>query len=93
MNRADWEWKASALCAQADPDLWFPQVEATGEQRHAPVRICGDCPVQDTCLKDAMRREHGLSTRMRFGIWGGLTPTQRALMDAAHIKTIEEVAS
>ena len=87
------DWTLDALCGQTYPDLWFPQVTATDEQRHAAVRICHDCPVQAQCLHAAMRLEQGMGRTSRFGIWGGLTPTQRAAMDAAHIKTVEEVTS
>ena len=77
------DWTLDALCATLDGDLWFtdPEGAGTGMEGRTAIRICGDCPVQDTCLKDAMRHERGLPKRMRFGIWGGLTPTQRDTLD------------
>ena len=89
------DWTIDAMCAQVGGDLWYvdPEGAGTGMQRRTAIRICGDCPVKTQCLNAAMRLEQGMGRTSRFGIWGGLTPTQRALMDAAHIKTIEEVAS
>ena len=55
-------------CAQ-QPDLWF------SEDRHSIKRakaICGGCPVRLECLKVA------LDGNEAFGIFGGLTPVERA---------------
>nr|WP_239146948.1 WhiB family transcriptional regulator [Streptomyces sp. SID10815] len=37
----------SALCAQADPDLWV-DIKPGGGSR-AARRICNDCPVRAAC--------------------------------------------
>ena len=82
------DWTTDALCAQVDGDLWYGDLwyvdlegEGTGMERRTAIRICGDCPVQAQCLNAAMRREQGMGRTSRFGIWGGLTPTQRATLD------------
>ena len=77
------DWTLDALCAQVDGDLWYVDLEGagTGMERRTAIRICGDCPVQAQCLNAAMRREQGMGRKSRFGIWGGLTPTQRATLD------------
>jgi Transcription factor WhiB. len=62
------EWTASALCAQADPDLWFPD---KGGFPAEAKRICGRCPVRDECLAQALRDGE------KHGIWGGLTYEER----------------
>lgn len=62
-------WSDGALCAQADPEAWFP--EKGGSPREAK-RICAACPVRSDCLYRAM--DGGES----FGIWGGLSPKERA---------------
>ncbi|GAB4590070.1 WhiB family transcriptional regulator [Nocardia sp. IFM 10818] len=64
-------WMAEGLCAQADPDTFYP--EKGGEVRHLrmALRICGDCPVRDECL------EFALDNNERYGIWGGKTVKQR----------------
>jgi len=66
------EWPLRARC-QGLGDLFFdgPREEA--------LRVCGLCPVRSECLEAAMEEEagqfHGYG---RFGIRGGMTPTERA---------------
>lgn len=58
-----------ALCAQADPEAWFPE---KGERPSAAVRqICAQCPCQAACRQWAIRR-HEI-----WGVWGGTTSQQR----------------
>lgn len=64
-------WTVEALCAQSDPDAWWP--EKGGSARLA-VRICQGCPVRHKCLELALARPE------RAGIWGGTTPNQRRRM-------------
>jgi WhiB family transcriptional regulator, redox-sensing transcriptional regulator len=61
-------WQEHALCAQVDPELWFPEV---GELPHAAQRICQQCPVQAECLAAAFAGHE------QHGVWGGLTYKQR----------------
>lgn len=67
-------WTADALCAQVDPELWFP--DKGGSTREAK-RVCnghGDrsaCPVRDGCLAWALDHDE------RFGVWGGLSERER----------------
>lgn len=74
MNRND--WMASALCRQADPDLFTPDA-----YRGQPVRdakaVCNRCPSRKPCLDDALTTEAGQSRQMRESIRGGLTPGER----------------
>jgi WhiB family redox-sensing transcriptional regulator len=72
-------WTEFALCAQADPDAWFPE---RGRIAAAARRICGTCPVRVQCLDYALSGAdtwHGIST----GIWGGTSPRERATMRRA----------
>ena len=57
-----------ALCAQADPEAWFPEA---GERAEAAKAICARCPVQAPCLAYALDRPE-----LR-GIWGGLSERER----------------
>jgi hypothetical protein len=41
------------------------------------------CPVVMECLDYARRAEHGVSRQHRSGVWGGLTPEERADLDTA----------
>jgi len=61
-------WQSRALCAQTDPEAFFP--EKGGSTRDAK-RVCGACVVRSECL------EYALSNDERFGIWGGLSERER----------------
>jgi WhiB family redox-sensing transcriptional regulator len=58
----------SALCAQSDPELFFP--EKGGSHKDA-VKICNRCIHLVPCLEDA------LSEPIQFGIRGGTSESQR----------------
>lgn len=62
------EWQDQALCAQTDPEAFFP--EKGGSTREAK-RICQACAVRDDCLEYALEHDE------RFGIWGGLSDRER----------------
>jgi WhiB family transcriptional regulator, redox-sensing transcriptional regulator len=62
------EWADSALCAQTDPEVFFP--EKGGITRPAK-RICLGCPVRQECL------DYALEHNERFGIWGGHSERER----------------
>ena len=61
-------WQADALCAQTDPEAFFP--EKGGSTREAK-KICQQCEVKSECL------EYALANDERFGIWGGLSERER----------------
>ncbi|AEA27341.1 hypothetical protein GCM10023403_39350 [Pseudonocardia benzenivorans] len=65
---AEPDWQERALCAQTDPEAFFP--EKGGSTREAK-RICGGCEVRAECL------EYALAQDERFGIWGGLSERER----------------
>lgn len=67
-QEADDQWQERALCAQTDPEAFFP--EKGGSTREAK-RICLGCDVRDACL------EYALANDERFGIWGGLSERER----------------
>lgn len=62
------EWMADALCAQTDPDLFFPELGSNGNPAKA---VCARRRVRAECLDYAM--EH----REPFGVWGGLSDRER----------------
>ena len=62
------EWQERALCAQTDPEAFFP--EKGGSTREAK-RVCLSCEVRGECL------EYALANDERFGIWGGLSERER----------------
>lgn len=61
-------WQADALCAQTDPEAFFP--EKGGSTREAK-RVCDGCEVKAHCLDYALENDE------RFGIWGGLSERER----------------
>lgn len=61
-------WTEQALCAQVDPELFFP--DKGGSSRPA-IAICGRCEVREQCLQLA------LDNGEEYGLWGGLSPKHR----------------
>lgn len=61
-------WQERALCAQTDPEAFFP--EKGGSTREAK-KVCLGCDVRGECL------EYALAHDERFGIWGGLSERER----------------
>ena len=61
-------WQDRALCAQTDPEAFFP--EKGGSTREAK-KVCTGCEVKAECL------EYALANDERFGIWGGLSERER----------------
>lgn len=62
------DWRDLALCAQTDPEIFFPD---KGESSAQAKRVCMSCEVRAECLQDALDRGE------RFGIWGGLSERER----------------
>lgn len=74
-------------CQTSDPDAWFGAVDPletfhTATYKEAK-KLCGMCPVQDTCLAYAMEANEP------EGVWGGLTPDERKKMRWAAKRTWE----
>jgi WhiB family redox-sensing transcriptional regulator len=67
-------WVDQALCAQTDPESFFP--EKGGSTREAK-RVCLTCDVRAECL------EYALDYDERFGIWGGLSERERRKLHKA----------
>jgi WhiB family redox-sensing transcriptional regulator len=61
-------WQERALCAQTDPEAFFP--EKGGSTREAK-KVCASCEVRAECL------DYALANDERFGIWGGLSERER----------------
>jgi WhiB family transcriptional regulator, redox-sensing transcriptional regulator len=70
------EWQERALCAQTDPEAFFP--EKGGSTREAK-KVCTDCEVKAECL------EYALANDERFGIWGGLSERERRRLRKAAV--------
>ena len=67
-QEAELSWQERGLCAQTDPEAFFP--EKGGSTREAK-KVCLGCDVRGDCL------EYALAHDERFGIWGGLSERER----------------
>ncbi|TWX40291.1 WhiB family transcriptional regulator [Frigoribacterium sp. ACAM 257] len=67
-DEAQLSWQVDSLCAQTDPEAFFP--EKGGSTRDAK-KICASCDVRAQCLEYALQNDE------RFGIWGGLSERER----------------
>lgn len=64
----DQDWRAEALCADADPELFF----SPGAFEHKIAKgICRLCSVRKQCLR------YALEVPVDHGVWGGLTERER----------------
>lgn len=45
------------------------------------LSICGECPVVQKCRDKTLAIEKGTPREYRFGVFGGLTPDERADLD------------
>lgn len=63
------EWMRESLCAQTDPDLFFP--EGKYDRASTARQICGACPVLAQC------RDYALNHPGLYGIWGGMSASER----------------
>lgn len=61
-------FQADGLCAQTDPEAFFPE---KGEPVKPAKRICERCDVQEACLAWALDKDE------RYGVWGGLSENER----------------
>jgi WhiB family redox-sensing transcriptional regulator len=71
----DLRWQDSALCAQADPDAWYPDEGVPGREAKA---VCRRCPAREKCLEWALDGDED------HGIWAGLSRAERRRAAALH---------
>ncbi|MFB6626464.1 WhiB family transcriptional regulator [Streptomyces sp. NPDC056374] len=61
-------WFDDGLCAQTDPDLFFPE---KGGSTKGAKDVCQECPIRTECADYAIDRDE------RWGVWGGLSEKER----------------
>ena len=70
-----WDWQLHAACKDLSTSLFFHPENERGSARHQREQrakaVCRECPVMAQC------REHALRVREPYGVWGGLTETER----------------
>ena len=74
-------WREDARCRPANhkrPEIFYPLGLEKGSNDTAGIAIakafCRPCPVRMECLAEALRLGE------RWGVWGGLTPAERAVL-------------
>jgi WhiB family redox-sensing transcriptional regulator len=70
----DEDWQNLAVCASADPEVWFPE---KGGSTQEAKKICLSCPVRRQCLQSALDRDE------RFGVFGGYSERERRSLKTA----------
>jgi WhiB family redox-sensing transcriptional regulator len=75
-ERSGSSWQRDALCAQVDPEIFFPERGASTVDAKG---VCAGCPVRMECLADALGRGE------RFGVWGGLSERERRVMRTGRV--------
>lgn len=70
-----YEWQYDGLCNTVDPEEFFSPEAERGAPRlrreEAAKALCARCPVLDRC------RTHALSVQEPYGVWGGLSESDR----------------
>lgn len=71
----NWDWQVRAACRGLDASVFFHPENERGRSRRRreeqAKQICSDCPVRRECLGWA------LSVHEPYGVWGGLSSTER----------------
>jgi WhiB family transcriptional regulator, redox-sensing transcriptional regulator len=73
---AFWSWRLHAACRGLNTELFYsPEGErglARASRERAAKAICATCPVKAPCAAYALQHQE------RYGVWGGLTESDRA---------------
>ena len=77
-NADFWDWQLDAICRGMDSSAFYHPDGERGMARERRVEraksICASCPVLTQC------REHALTVREPYGVWGGLSEEERELI-------------
>jgi WhiB family redox-sensing transcriptional regulator len=74
-NADRWEWQLQGACRGEDSSLFFHPEGERGPSRAAreiaAKEVCARCPVVGPC------RAQALATREPYGVWGGMSESER----------------
>jgi WhiB family redox-sensing transcriptional regulator len=77
-----WDWQIRGACRDMDSKLFFHPDGARGTTRTIretrAQAICATCPVIAAC------RHHALTVQEPYGVWGGLTESDRLELCPPH---------
>lgn len=69
------KWLYFANCRETSTDVFFPENDIDRLKAAQAKVICSQCLVRKDCLEFALEHDE------QHGIWGGLTPKDRNLLD------------
>jgi WhiB family transcriptional regulator, redox-sensing transcriptional regulator len=82
-----WEWQLQGSCRGLDSALFFhPEGErgpARANRETRAKQICQQCPVLEQC------RRHALTVQEPYGVWGGLSESERDTMIRGQARTLQ----
>ncbi|MGW0038887.1 WhiB family transcriptional regulator [Gordonia sp. NPDC003376] len=77
-NADVWDWQMHGLCRGVESSMFFhPDGErgrARAQRERRAKEMCHQCPVIAQC------REHALAVAEPYGIWGGLSESERSML-------------
>ncbi|NBH03344.1 WhiB family transcriptional regulator [Amycolatopsis sp. SID8362] len=86
-NTDEWDWQLDSKCRGVSSTVFFHPEWERGQartQREATAKaVCARCPVLDKC------REHALATREPYGVWGGLSESEREAIFRTERRVVE----
>ena len=86
----EWEWQFDGACRSMDPEMFFHPDGERGPRRrnreNAAKAVCATCPVIAAC------RTQALAVAEPYGIWGGLSEDDRALILNKDVPKISEAS-
>lgn len=73
---SQWDWQLESACRGMNSDVFFhPDGERGRARLNREMRakmVCRSCPVMEQC------RQHALNVAEPYGVWGGLSESERA---------------
>lgn len=84
MGKSDHKWRDLAECIGAPNEIFFPTSMSIYRYDQAKM-ICAGCRVRQECLDSVLGLE---DLEDRWGVFGGLTPPERAEVRWKKIKKI-----
>jgi WhiB family transcriptional regulator, redox-sensing transcriptional regulator len=70
-----WDWQVQGACRVLPPEMFFHPEGERGRSRRQRIEqakeVCSTCPVLEAC------REHALTVREPYGVWGGMGEEER----------------
>jgi WhiB family transcriptional regulator, redox-sensing transcriptional regulator len=68
-----WDWQLRGSCRGMDPSIFSPANRRVRDETRAKA-VCAVCPALAQC------RQYAVDAAEPYGIWGGMTPLERALL-------------